>query len=124
MKLNPFSKKDKEKKLSGPEATKKAEELLGGEMPEISDEMLDQMIDGDMPGAPKMNMMQKMALKRLKKMDPAKRKEVFAQAMGKMQDKAGGESKEEMAEQIEKMREAGQLNRQQYRAAKKRLGIK
>jgi len=124
MAWNPFAKKKKEEKKSPAEAKKAAQDMLGGEMPAITDDMIDQMLSGDMPGAPKMNMMQKMALKRLKKMDQSKRQEVFAQAMSKMGDQAGGESKEEMAEQIEKMREAGQINRQQYRAAKKRLGIK
>jgi ERCC4-type nuclease len=100
-----------------------AQKMLGGEMPEISDEMVDQMLDGSIPGMPKLGPMQKMALKGIKKMDPKKRQEVFAQAMGKMS--AGDEkTKTEMLEQVEEMRAAGQLNSKQYKIAKKRLGIK
>ncbi len=118
-----FKKKKKEKKIEPAVAKKQAEEMLGGQMPEITDEMIDQMLAGDMPGMPKMGRMQKMALKGLKKMSPEKRQEVFAQAFAK-QGGADGESKEEMAKQIEEMRASGQLNSKQYKIAKKRLGIK
>ena len=91
-------------------------------MPEITDEMIDQMLSGDMPGVPKMGRMQKMALKGIKKMSPEKRKQVFAQAMGKMAD-GKSEDKEEMIKQIEEMRASGQLNSKQYKIAKKRLGL-
>lgn len=117
-----FKKKD-EKKVDPEVAKKQAEEMLGGQMPEITDEMIDQMLEGNIPGMPKMGRMQKMALKSIKKMSPEKRKQVFAEAFGKM-GADGGESKEEMAKQIEEMREAGQLNSKQYKIAKKRLGIK
>lgn len=121
MKLtNPFKKK---KKVDPEVAQKQAEEMLGGQMPEITDEMIDQMLSGDMPGMPKIGPMQKMALKGIKKMSPEKRKQVFAEAFGKM-NAEGGEDKEEMAKQIEEMRAAGQLNSKQYKIAKKRLGIK
>ena len=115
--------KKKKKDIDPVVAKKQAEEVLGGQMPEITDEMIDQMLDGTMPGMPKMGMMQKMSLKGLKKMSPEKRQEVFAQAFAKQ---GGGdpESKEEMASQIEEMRAAGQLNSKQYKIAKKKLGIK
>lgn len=116
---NPFSKKKKEE-IDPKKAIQDAESMMGGEMPEITDEMIDQMIAGEMPGAPKMNMMQRMALKRVKKLDPKQRKEMFAKAMSEK----GGESKEDMASQIEEMRASGQLNSKQYKIAKKRLGIK
>jgi hypothetical protein len=118
-----FKKKDKKKEIDPAIAKKQTEEMLGGQMPEITDEMIDQMLDGSMPGMPKMGRMQKMALKGLKKMSPEKRQEVFAQAFAKQ---GGGdtESKEEMAKQIEEMRANGQLNSKQYKIAKKRLGIK
>jgi|GEM_PF-3273842 len=99
-----------------------AQKMMGGQMPEITDDMIDQMLDGSMPGMPKLGPMQKMALKGIKKMDPKKRQEVFAQAMGKMNE-GGQETKEEMLEQIEEMRAAGQLNSKQYKIAKKRLGL-
>ncbi|XLQ19649.1 MAG: hypothetical protein ACKUBY_03590 [Candidatus Moraniibacteriota bacterium] len=118
-----FKKKEKKKEIEPAVAKKQAEEMLGGQMPEITDEMIDQMLAGDMPGMPKMGRMQKMALKGLKKMSPEKRQEVFAQAFAK-QGGADGESKEEMAKQIEEMRANGQLNSKQYKIAKKRLGLK
>ncbi len=123
MGITDMFKKKKDKDIDPAEAKKQAEEMMGGQMPEITDEMIDQMLAGDMPGMPKLGMMQKMSLKGLKKMSPEKRQEVFAQAFAKQ---GGGdpESKEEMAKQIEEMREAGQLNSKQYKIAKKRLGIK
>ena len=117
-----FKKKDHKKKVDPVEAQKQAEKMLGGKMPEITDEMIDKMLDGSMPGMPKLGTMQKMALRGIKKMSPEKRQQVFAEAFGKMGG-ADGESKEEMAKQIEEMRAAGQLNSKQYKIAKKRLGI-
>lgn len=115
--------KKKKKDIDPVVAKKQAEEMMGGEMPEITDEMIDQMLSGDMPGMPKLGVMQKMSLKGLKKMSPEKRQEVFAQAFAK-QGGGDSESKEEMAQQIEEMRASGQLNSKQYKIAKKRLGIK
>jgi predicted molibdopterin-dependent oxidoreductase YjgC len=123
MALKDFFKKKSKKKIDPVEARKKAEKVLGGEMPEITDDMIDKMLKGDMPGMPKLGPMQKMALKGIKKMSPEKRKQVFAEAFGKM-NAEGGEDKEEMLKQIEEMRAAGQLNSKQYKIAKKRLGIK
>lgn len=113
----------KKKKIDPTVAKKQAEEMLGGKIPEITDEMIDQMLSGDMPGMPKLGPMQKMMLKGVKKMSPEKRQQVFAEAFGKM-NSGDGESKEEMLKQIEEMRAAGQLNSKQYKIAKKRLGIK
>lgn len=103
------------------QAKKQMESMMGGQqMPEMTDQMIDDMLEGKIPGMPKMGMMQKMAVKGLKKMSPEKRKEVFAQAFGKMGEK-GGESKEEMLKQVEEMRAAGQLNSKQYKISKKRI---
>lgn len=118
---NLLGKKKKEEEASF-EDVKKAEQMMGGQMPDISDEMIDQMIAGEIPGMPKMGAMQKMAMKSLKKMSPEKRKEVFAQAMGKMGE-GKPEDKEEMVKQIEEMRASGQLNSKQYKIARKRLGL-
>lgn len=113
----------KKKKVDPEVAVKQAEEVLGGKMPEITDDMIDQMIEGKIPGMPKLGTIQKMALKGLKKMSPEKRQQVFAEAFGKMGG-ADGENKDEIAKQIEEMRAAGQINSKQYKIAKKRLGIK
>ena len=118
-----FFKKKKKKSIDPQTAKKQAEKMLGGKMPEITDEMIDQMIKGTFPGMPKPGFMQRMSLRGIKKLSPQKRQEVFAQAFAKQ---GGGkpESKEEMAKQIEEMRASGQLNSKQYKIAKKRLGIK
>ncbi len=119
-----FKKKNSTKKQTDKVAAlKQAEEMLGGQVPDITDEMIDQMIDGTLPGMPKVGAMQKIALRGLKKMSMEKRREVFAEAFGKMSAE-GGDSKEEMRKQIEQMRENGQINSKQYKIAKKRLGIK
>ena len=119
-----FKKKNSTKKQTDKVAAlKQAEEMLGGQVPDITDEMIDQMIDGTLPGMPKVGAMQKIALRGLKKMSMEKRREVFAEAFGKMSAE-GGDSKEEMRKQIEQMRENGQINSKQYKNAKKRLGIK
>jgi spore coat protein CotF len=115
-----FKKKKKKKDIDPAVAKKQAEEMMGGQMPEITDEMIDQMLAGDMPGMPKMGQMQKMALRGLKKMSPEKRQEVFAQAFAQ-QAEGGEESAEEMLKQVEEMRAAGQLNSKQYKIAKKRI---
>ncbi len=120
MGITDIFKKKKKKDIDPIMAKKQAEEMLGGQMPEITDEMIDQMLAGDMPGMPKIGRMQKMALKGLKKMSPEKRQEVFVQAFAK-QSGGGEESSEEMLKQVEEMRAAGQLNSKQYKIAKKRI---
>ncbi len=120
MGITDIFKKKKKEDIEPIVAKKQAKEMLGGQMPEITDEMIDQMLAGDMPGMPKIGPMQKMALKGLKKMSPEKRQEVFAQAFAK-QSNEGLESTEEMLKQVEEMRAAGQLNSKQYKIAKKRI---
>ena len=117
-----FKKKSSQKSDVDPmQAQKQMQSMMGGQqMPEITDQMIDDMLEGKIPGMPKLGMMQKMAIKGLKKMSPEKRKEVFAQAFGKMNEK-GGESKEEMLKQVEEMRANGQLNSKQYKISKKRI---
>ncbi len=117
-----FKKKSAKKKVDTASAMKQAETMLGGQVPDITDEMIDQMIDGSLPGMPKVGAMQKIALRGLKKMSMEKRREVFAEAFGKMQTD-GGDTKEGMLKQIEEMRANGQLNSKQYKVAKKRLGL-
>ncbi len=121
MGIKDLFKKKKDQNIDPVQAQKKMQSMMGGQqMPEITDEMIDQMLAGDMPGMPKLGMMQKMAIKGLKKMSSEKRQEVFAQAFGKMGEK-GGESKEEMLKQVEEMRANGQLNSKQYKISLKRI---
>ena len=100
---------------------KKKKPIDTSKVPEVSDAMIDTMMESQ-EGSPKVGRLQKMALRRLKKMPQEKRKEVIAQAMQKMTN--DGEDKEKMKKEIEEMRQKGQLNRKQYRAARKRFGIK
>lgn len=115
-----FKKKKSQSSVDPAQAQQQMQSMMGGQMPEITDQMIDDMLEGKIPGMPKLGMMQKMAIKGLKKMSPEKRKEVFAQAFGKMNEK-GGESKEEMLKQVEEMRANGQLNSKQYKISKKRI---
>lgn len=122
---NIFGKKHKKQEptLDAKRKIEEAKKTLGGEIPEITDEMIDMMLEGKIPGMPKIGPMQKMAIKSLKKMNPQKRKEVFAEAMQKMQEKGGGVENEEIAKQIEEMKNAGVINSKQYKIARKKLGL-
>lgn len=115
-----FKKKSDQNNIDPAQAQKQMQSMMGGQMPEITDKMIDDILEGKIPGMPKLGMMQKMAIKGLKKMSAEKRREVFAQAFGKMSEK-GGESKEEMLKQVEEMRTNGQLNSKQYKISLKRI---
>lgn len=118
------SKKDENNQtLDSKRKVLEAEKVLGGQIPEISDEMIDMMLEGKIPGMPKLNVMQKMAIKSIKKMSPEKRKEVFAEAMEKMQGEKSDESIAEMEKQIEEMKNQGIINSKQYKIARKKLGL-
>ncbi len=105
MQWNPFSKKNPDKKEAPKDVDAEMEKLLSA------------------PGAPDpkdLNMLQRMALKRLAKMDPAGRDKVMKKAMT---PKNINKHKDEILESLEAMRKAGQLSDDQYRLAKKRLGL-
>lgn len=121
---NIFGKKNRkeEQTLDTKRKVTDAKKTLGGEIPEITDEMIDMMLEGKIPGMPKIGPMQRMAIKSLKKMNPQKRKEVFAEAMGKMKND-GEKGNEEMAKQIEEMKNSGVINSKQYKIARKKLGL-
>ena len=63
-----------------------------------------------------MNMMQKVAMKKLAKMSPQEQAKM-------MQDMLKPENKGQLLSAMEMMRKSGQITEQQYQEAKKRLGI-
>lgn len=77
-----------------------------------------------MPGAPdvsKMNMMQKFAWKQFQKMSPEKQRDVMKKAMT---PKNVEKNKDQIIGQLEEMKAAGMMSDDQYRLAKRKLGIK
>ena len=76
-----------------------------------------------MPGAPdmsKMNFMQKMAMKKFLKMSPEEQKKMAAKMMT---PKNVEKNKKEILDGLEKMRASRQISDDQYRLAKKKLGL-
>jgi hypothetical protein len=63
-----------------------------------------------------MNMMQKVAMKKLAKMSPQEQAKM-------MQDMLKPENKGQLLSAMEMMRKSGQITEQQYQEAKKRLGV-
>ncbi len=98
MQWNPF-KKDPKKE----EEKKKIEEALE-----------------HMPGAEDMNMFQKFAMKRIMAMSPEERNKVMQKAM---KPENIQKHKKEILEQLESMKRAGQMSDDQYRLAKRKLGL-
>ncbi len=68
----------------------------------------------------KMQMLQKVAMKKLEKMSPAEREALAHKMMGEM---GKPENRSKMLQAMEQMRESGQITEEQYRAAKQRLGL-
>ncbi len=76
-----------------------------------------------LPGAPdmsKMNFMQKMAMKKFLKMSPEEQKKMAAKMMT---PKNVEKNKGEILAGLEKMRATRQISDDQYRLAKKKLGL-
>lgn len=63
-----------------------------------------------------MNMMQKIAMKKMAKMSPQEQAKM-------MQDMLKPENKGKLLEVLEYMKKSGQVSEEQYQAAKKRLGV-
>lgn len=99
MQWNPFKKKDPKKE----EETKKLEAALE-----------------NMPGAKDMNMFQKFAMKRIMAMSPEERAKVMQKAM---KPENIQKHKKEILEQLDSMKQAGQMSDDQYRLAKRKLGL-
>lgn len=98
MKWNPFKKDEKK----DDEAAKLEAELAA------------------MPGAKDMNMIQRFAMKRVLKMSPEERQKVMQKAMT---PKNIEKHKTEIVAQLDTMKKAGQMSDDQYRLAKRKLGL-
>lgn len=73
-----------------------------------------------MPGAKDMNMFQRFAMKRILAMPPEKRAQVMQKAM---KPKNIAKHKDEILAQLDMMKKTGQMSDDQYRLAKRRLGV-
>ncbi|MGB2791751.1 MAG: hypothetical protein IPJ67_02495 [Candidatus Moraniibacteriota bacterium] len=108
---NPFSKKSKDDKEKKPTVVEKKDERS-------FEEQL-----ASMPGAPDpkdMGMFQKFAMKQLMKMSPAEREKVLKKAMT---PKNIMKHKDEILAQLEHARKSGQMSDDQYRLARRKMGI-
>lgn len=72
------------------------------------------------PGAQDMNMFQKFAMKRVMAMSPEERAKVMQKAL---KPENVQKHKKEILEQLEGMKRAGMMSDDQYRLAKRKLGL-
>ena len=79
-------------------------------------------LPGGMPGPDmsKMNALQKMAYKRFLKMSPEKQRQVLKKALT---PKNIAKHRKELITQLDQAKEAGMISDDQYRLAKKKLGL-
>jgi hypothetical protein len=64
----------------------------------------------------KMGMLQRIAMKKLERMSPEERNKI-------MQEALKPENKEKMLAAMDQMKKAGQINEEQYRMAKEKMGL-
>lgn len=68
-------------------------------------------------GMPKMNMLQRLAMKRIEKMSPKEKEKLVQEAFAP-------KNREKMYAAMKAMKKSGQITGAQYEEAKRRLGIK
>lgn len=73
-----------------------------------------------MPEAKDMNMLQRFAMKRIMAMSPEERAKVMQKAL---KPENVQKHKKEILEQLESMKRSGQMSDDQYRLAKRKLGL-
>ena len=66
--------------------------------------------------SPKMNMLQRLAMKKIERMSPQERAKM-------MQEVLKPENKDKLLSAMEIMRKSGQISEEQYRLAKEKMGI-
>lgn len=66
--------------------------------------------------SPKMNMLQRIAMKRIEKMSPKEREKLMREAFAP-------KNRDKMLSAMEMMKKSGQISAAQYEEAKKRMGI-
>lgn len=87
---------------------------------EIEEKKKIEMMLETMPGAKDMNMFQRFMAKRVLSLPPEKRDEVLQKAMT---PKNIEKHKGEILSQLDALKKAGQMSDDQYRLAKRRLGL-
>lgn len=70
----------------------------------------------DLDDQPKMNMLQRIAMKKLEKMSPKERERMMA-------DMFKPENKDKILQTMEMMRKTGQITESQYNEAKQKMGL-
>lgn len=73
-------------------------------------------VELDENGQPKLNFLQRMAMKKIEKMSPEEREKM-------MQDALKPENRGKLIKEMEKMVESGALSKNQLKKAKERMGI-
>lgn len=76
--------------------------------------------DDSAPGMPKMNMLQRLAMKKLQSMSPAEQEKLMRKVLT---PENVAKHKKEIIAALEHMRSSGQINDAQYQEGKKRLGL-
>jgi hypothetical protein len=66
--------------------------------------------------SPKMNMLQRLAMKRMERMSPNEKAKM-------MQEVMKPENKDKLLSALEMMRKSGQISEEQYRMAKEKMGV-
>ena len=113
MKWNPFAAKG-----GTTSGGKKDDVKKGSQTDDIADKLEAEF--NALPGAKDMNMFQRFAMKRVLKMSPEERQKVMQKAMT---PKNIEKHKGEIIAQLDAMKKAGQMSDDQYRLAKRKLGI-
>ena len=72
--------------------------------------------DSDDDNAPKMNMLQRIAMKKIEKMNPKEREKLMREAFAP-------KNRDKMISAMEMMKKTGQISQAQYEEAKKRMGL-
>lgn len=72
--------------------------------------------DEEKDNSPKMNMLQRLAMKKLAKMSPQEQQKM-------MQEAFKPENKSKLLSAMEMMRKSGQISEEQYRMAKQKMGM-
>jgi len=70
----------------------------------------------DEENSPKMNMLQRLAMKRMERMSPQEKAKM-------MQEVMKPENKDKLLSAMEMMRKSGQISEEQYRMAKEKMGM-
>jgi len=80
----------------------------------------DKKNDGDGQTVPKIGMLQRLAMKRIEKMDPKERERLMQKALAPENIE---KNKDKILATMEQMKASGQLTEEQFKMAKEKLGL-